>query len=492
MNPLEWAIAQVSPTRALARVRAKAALRALMNYDAATTTGRASSWRPNASDADGAAARRARLAYVARDMVRNTPFATRAQSVIVNNVVGDGIIPKVRGGTKSQQADLLDLIERHLDTTLIDADGRNNLYGLQRLAMNTVVDAGEVLIRRRIRERRDNLPLSLQLQVLEPDFIDTSRDGVIDGAEVREGIEYDAIGRRQAYWLFPRHPGGAFRLGKTWASRRVPASEILHIYRQDRPGQMRGVSWFAPVALAMQDMADHQDAQLMRQKIAACFVAFRISPDADTDPDADKTGLATSLVPGRIQNVAPGEDIRFATPPGVEAYDEFTRTVLRSAAAGMGITYEALSGDLSNVNFSSARLGRMEMAANISSWQWLMLVPQMLHPIGQWILEQWALERMARPARGLKFDWVPPPMKLVDPTREIPALRDKVRAGFASRQSVVRELGYDPERLLEEQIADAAAADDAGLTFDSDARVAAAGQAAADTGQKKEPDNGTE
>lgn len=478
MNPIEWAIAKVSPERALARARAMTALRAMMNYDAATTTGRASSWRPTASDADGAAQRRARLAYVARDMLRNTPLATRAQSVIVNNVVGTGIIPKIKGGTKSHQAELLDLIERHLDTASIDADGRTNLYGLQRLALNTVVDAGEVLIRRRLRERRDGLPLSLQLQVLEPDFIDTSRDGVIDGNEVREGIEYDGIGRRIAYWLFPRHPGGTFRLGRTWESRRVPASEILHIYRQDRPGQMRGVSWFAPVAMTLQDMADHQDAQLMRQKIAACFVAFRISPDADTDPTADISGLATSLVPGRIQNVAPGEDIRFATPPGVEAYDEFTRTVLRSVAVGMGITYEALSGDLSNVNFSSARIGRMEMAANVESWQWLMLIPQMMQPIGQWIIDQWALERMTRPARGVNIEWVPPPLRLVDPKTEIISLREKVRAGFASRQSVVRELGYDPERLLEEQIEDAAMADAAGLAFDSDARNAAAGQAA--------------
>jgi len=505
MNILDWAIAQVAPVRALARARARSALQAVMNYDAATTTGRAASWKPKAGDADSAADRRARLAFVARDMVRNTPFATRAQAVIANNVVGDGIIPKVSGGTKSQQADLRDLVERHLDTVLIDADGRNNLYGLQRLAMNTIVDAGEVLIRRRLRDRRDGLPLSLQLQVLEPDFIDTAKDGVLaSGNDVREGIEYDAIGRRVAYWLFQRHPGAPWRRGQDLTSHRVPASEILHVYRQDRPGQMRGVSWFAPVAMTLQDMADHQDAQLMRQKIAACFVAFRVSPDADTDPNTDKKGLSTSLVPGRIQNVAPGEDVRFAVPPGVESYDEFTRAVLRSAAAGLGITYEALSGDLGNVNFSSARIGRLEMESNVSAWQWLMLVPQMMQPIGRWILEQWALERMTRPSRGLRLDWVPPPLKLVDPTREISALRDKVRAGFASRQSVVRQLGYDPERLIEEQAEDAKVADAAGLKFDSDARVAAAGQPAAPgaapedhnkggaAASGKEPDNGEE
>lgn len=476
MNLLDRVIAQISPGRALERVRARAALKVVAHYDAASGGRRSKSWRPAATDADGASLRRQRLSFVSRDMIRNTPFAARAQHVIANNVVGDGIIPKIIGSSDAINRQGLDLIERHLDTTAIDADGRQNLYGLQRLAMNCIVDSGEVIIRRRRRDRTDGLPLPFQIQVLEPDHIDDTLHGALaSGNHVREGIEYDLIGRRVAYYLLEEHPGGdnfrGFR--QRGRARRVPASEILHVYRQDRPGQMRGVTWFAPIALNLQDLGDHQDAQLVRQKIAACFTAFRISPD-----DAEAVELAGTLKPGAIMDLGPGEDIRFADPPSVGGYDEFTRGVLRSVASGLGLTYEALTGDLSNVNFSSARMGRMEMDRNVSSWQHLMMVPLFLEPFANWFREAWVQQSGNPRVASARITWTPPHRFLVDPAREIGALRDKVRAGFASRQGVVRELGFDPERLIEEQVEDNAIADQSGLIFDTDGRHARAGQAA--------------
>lgn len=468
MNLLDRAILGLAPGWAASRARSRVAHSALMRYDAASGTDRTRSLRARAGDADASGAQRQRLAYIARDMVRNTPFATRAQAVIASNVVGDGIIPKVTGGSESSRKAMLATIERHFDTTDIDAHGRQNLYGLQRLALNTVVDAGEVLIRRRIRDASDGLALPFQLEVLEPDFLDASRDR--EGADglIRDGIQYDTIGRRQGYWLFYDHPGATgWRRGVE--SRFVPADQILHLYRQDRPGQQRGVSWFAPVALQMQDLADHQEAQLLRQKIAACFAAFRVNLNGDAAAEADPGGLS-SLVPGRIQNLAPGEDIRFAEPPGVTGYDEFTQNVLRAAAAGLGITYEALTGDLSRVNFSSARMGRIEMDRNISAWQWLMLVPQFLQPLARWTVTDFNITRANR-APGLSLQWVPPARIIVDPAREIPAMRDAIRAGLASWQGTVRELGRDPERLAEEHAEDHALADTNGFAFSSDGRV---------------------
>lgn len=482
MNLLDRIIAELSPQRALDRVRARAALDLVMNYRATTTGKRGSSWRRSSSDADAAASRRNVLAYVARDMIRNSPFAARAQQVIANNVVGDGIGWKVQTDSKSKPAlkRLGRVLKRHLETTDIDADGRQNLYGLQRVALNTIIDSGEVLIRRRRRRLGDGFALPFQLQVMEPDFIDVARDGLVsgipDGNWVREGIEYNAIGQRVAYWLFPEHPGSTRRMARQYLSRRVPASEILHVYRQDRPGQMRGVSWFAPVALAMQDLADAQDAHLMRQKIAACFAGFRVAPEDDRVGDAankdasgeDNPGGLNSIQPGRIQNLRPGENITFSSPPGVDGFDAFSKMVMQSAAAGLGITYEALTGDLSNVNFSSARMGRMEMDRNVSSWQWLMLVPQMLEPIGRWTMEALSQVATVQVPRDAELVWVPPHRMMVDPNREITALRDKVKAGFASRQGVIRELGYDPEDLTAEQIEDMETCRSTGLRFDSD------------------------
>lgn len=178
--------------------------------------------------------------------------------MISSNVVGDGILPKVvvKGsrlndqGQKRVRDQGLDMIERHFDTTDIDRHGRMNLYGLQRLILNTVIDAGEALVRiHRLDPDDDRFALPLQLEVLEPDFLDVTKFGYFeDGAEIRDGIEYDAEGRRIAYWLYPEHPGGDWSPGTMrGVSLRVEVEDVLHIYRLDRPGQQRGVTWFAPV-----------------------------------------------------------------------------------------------------------------------------------------------------------------------------------------------------------------------------------------------------
>jgi lambda family phage portal protein len=493
MNILDRVIAGVSPEAGLRRARARVALGALMHYDTATRGNRASSWRPVRSDADGAAERdRARLAFVARDMVRNTAFALRAQQVISGNVVGDGIIPKVASKTKSRQAAALDIVTRHFDTVNIDANGLQNLYGLQRLIMNAVVETGEVLIRKRRRSSSDGLPLPFQIEVIEADFLATEKDGALENGWIREGIEYDAIGRRVAYWLYAEHPGTTVRSRMRTTVRRISASEILHIFRQDRPGQMRGVSWFAPIGLLMQDMADFQDAQVTRQKIAACFAGFRTMTDGDP-PEKAEERKSSSLVPGRIEVLQPGESITFSRPPPADGIKDFASHVYRSVAAGMGVTYEALTGDYSNVNFSSARMGRSEMGRNVSAWQWLMIIPQFLNRLADWTLEAMALQQPTL-AKGVTITWVPPMRELVDPIREISALVAKIKAGLASRQSVIRELGFDPERVIEEIQKDQELADSLGLVFETDVggkALAQPGQSAPTKSDDEDDDTGS-
>jgi capsid protein len=161
----------------------------------------------------------------------------------------------------------------------------------------------------------------------------------------------------------------------------------------------------------------------------------------------------------------------------VDGYGDFTRGVAREVAAGLGITYEALTGDLSNVNFSSARMGRMEMDRNVSDWQNLLAVPIMMDRIAAWFVEAWDL--VDGLARAPEIGWTPPRRVLVDPTKELPAMGEAVRLGFQSRSSVIRSLGYDPERVMEEIAADNREADRLGLGFDSDGRRPKSGGAGA-------------
>jgi lambda family phage portal protein len=440
-----------------------------MNYEAARQGGsRSGSWRATPDDADAAGAARARLAAISRDMVRNNHWAARAGQVIAQNAVGEGILPKAVGASPRLAKQILTSIESHLDTTAVDVRGQQNLYGLQRQVMLTVVESGEALVlRRRLPVRATGLPL--QIDVLEPDYLDDSRDILNrpDGSSVREGIEYDPSGRRVAYWLYDEHPGAANVFGRRPA-RRVPAADVLHIFRPDRPGQTRGVSWLAPVALALSDLHDFQDAQVVRQKISACFAAFVTDPEGTLEGRRRAVESLSSIAPGRVQFLDPGQEISFGVPPGVQGYDEFTRGVLCGVAAALGLTYEALTGDLRNVNFSSGRMGRMEMDRAVKCWQSLMLIPQMMQPLGKWFFEAWALQYGAPPPRGVRLDWVAPTRILVDPTREIPAMAAAVAAGLRSRPEVVRELGYDPERVDEEIQKDQDRRRAIGLRFTSD------------------------
>lgn len=466
MNWLDRAVLAVAPVAGLKRLRARAHA---MHYDGAVLDARTAHRRASGADADAANQQRSRLTGLARDMIRNTPFAARAQQVIANNTVGDGILPRITGVPPELALQGLKFVEAFLDRTSIDYDGRQNLYGLQRLAMNAIVDAGEVLIVRRGASETD-----LRLQVLEADHLDTSRDGLpgVGGGWVHDGIEYDRFGRRIGYWLFDQHPGASMlRPDLAFQSHFVPAERVAHVYRQDRPGQMRGVSWYSSIILPMQDLGDYQDAELMRHKVAATFAGFRRLGDG---PVGDAQELV-ELRPGLIQDIGPDEEVTFPTPPVAGDFNPFSQAILRSVAAGLGITYEALTGDLSQVNFSSARMGRVEMDRNISSWQWTMLVPQMLDPIGVWFKAAWAKSdrRNFDAIIAARIEWQPPHRVLVDPTREIPALVEAIRAGITSRRAVVRAQGFDPERLEADIAAENKAADDLKLKFESDYRHSA-------------------
>lgn len=486
MNILEKALAMVSPSMALSRARNRAALGMITaRYDAATSGSRAPRGRNHRSDANGATARRDIVAFVARDLARNSPFGARVPQVITNNVVGDGIIPKVMGlsakRSKPARDRLVKVMRAHFDTTACDADGMCNLYGLQRLAAETLVTSGEVLIRRRRRDLSDGLPVPFQIQVMESDYLSKDRDGdLVGGNHVLNGIEFSQIGKRVAYYLYDKHPGDLSGWGKKNLSvRRVPASEILHLFRVDRPGQTRGVSWLAPVVMVLNDLADYMDAQLLRQKIAAAFAGFIRRGESDVGATQGQLDdQFSSIAPGRIETLREGDDLVFSNPPSVDGLEQSVRTYLRATAVGAGITYEALTGDLSQVNFTSGRMGRMEMNANVSSWQWLLMIPQMMMPLGDWFMEAY---RLAYPRDGLAADvgiaWVPPRIQMVDPAREIPALVTKIRAGLASWQGTVRELGFDPEDLIAEIMADNAEFDRNQMIFDSDARrTSGAGQ----------------
>lgn len=480
-NLLDRALAVVAPQRAVKRIEARTQIERLTQtrnlYEAASVSRRTQGWRSTLLTDANAENRTAliRLRSVSREMVRNNAYAARAKATIAHNMVGAGIIGQARTaeGRETRAAQIQTLVKRHFDTTDIDADGHLNLAGLQQLAVNTIVESGEVIIRKRPRLVEDKYALPFQIQVLEPDFIDTFVEGPQpNGNYAIQGIEFDLRGKRVAYFLFDQHPGSMANGTKLGVGRRVSADFVAHVYRVDRPGQVRGVSWFAPVIMRMRDFADYADAQLMRQKIAACFAAFITTSDGydASSADVSTTGQPVEVFePGMIERLREGETVTFATPPSTSDFAGYSASTLREIAAGIGITYEALTGDLTGVNYSSGRMGWLEYQRNIDAWRWNMLIPQMMGPLAAWTQE--AAMVVTGSTEPFWFTWTPPRREMIDPSVEIEASQAAIRAGLSSRSEEVRRNGYDPTELDTEVAKDNERADALGLVYDSDPRV---------------------
>jgi lambda family phage portal protein len=484
MNILDRMISAVAPQvavkRQAARVQLQGLAKARMFYDAASQSHRTGGWRPISTDANNELRTSTeRLRFVSREMVRNNPYAARAVQTITSNVVGTGIIPSVQARAARTKSTLEQLLIAHFDTPACDVTQQMNLYGLQALAMRTIIESGEVLIRRRRARASDNLPLPFQLQVLEPDYINTLIDGEWSGgASLPEGhtavmgVEFDPRGKIAAYHLLQNHPGSNVPQAQYYDTERVPAEDIIHIYRKDRPGQVRGVTWFAPVVMRLQDFKDFADAQLMRQKLAACFVAFVTTENPDFQTVDDQTSINEQPLeyfePGVIERLKPGEQVEFGNPPSTADFGQFSSVTLHEIAAGLGISYEALTGDLTGVNFSSGRMGWLEFQRQIDDWRLNMLQPLALDRIANWFLQ--SANIAATFGGDVKIKWTPPKREMISPRDEVPFAIEQVRAGLMSRSEYLRRAGFDPEMVDQEIADDNARADRLKIILDSDAR----------------------
>lgn len=483
MNFLDRVFYFFSPKTALQRSAARAQLALIESgarkYEGASKASRVSLWNPGDTSANdeirgGASGLRAR----ARDLRRNNAYAHRAIQVLTTNVVGTGIKPvfNIKNKTLKKFFDQAwkDWAEK---TTACDFENFFNLQGLQSLVMDSVAESGEVFILRKRLAKAKGVPLKLQL--LEADFLDNAYNADLNGGgRIRQGIEFNSMGDRVAYHFWKNHPGetGTVRLGTSVEKIRVPASEVVHVFEKKRPGQIRGVSFLHPVMIRLHDLDIFQDASLKKQQISACFAGFIYNATGDTLPNTyNQTTdweLLEKLDSGTIETLPPGFDIKFAEPPSSQEYPAFVRTELMSIASGLGITYEALTGDYSNVNFSSARMGFLEFQRNIKRWQNELMITQFLTTVFDWFVDaiQFSAGSQAYniSADKVGVTWTTPAREMVDPSKEIPAHRDAVKAGFKSISEVIRSMGYNPDEVFEERAKEIVELKKLGIATDSD------------------------
>lgn len=391
---------------------------------------------------------RRRAAYQAR----NNAHMVRGVGALVSNSIGTGIWPRSRHPDPAVRKRLNDRFARWSDAC--DASGRLDLPGIESLATRGMIEVGESFLRR-VR----GVDGGLQLQLIHADQVDQHLTRDLDGGgRIRAGVELDPVGRPLAYHVLPQRPGdlAPFMFNHV----RLPAREVIHLFQVLEVGQVRGLSWLAPVLPRSHNLSLYEEAQLERQKVAALFAGFLLDPQGDAAGfDGDRKGdgvLETGLEPGTMKILPPGYDIKFSDPAEIGENGDFVKSQLRAIAAGIGVTYEQLTGDLTGVNYSSIRAGLIEFRRLVEALRWTVIVPQLCRPLWRWYLESEVLAGTVSPAAFqrdpapfLAADWHAPGWDWVDPKKDIEAEIAAVDAGFKARQQVIAEMGEDPDQVDE-------------------------------------------
>lgn len=429
-----------------------------------------------------------------RYLTTNNPYASAAKEAFVSSLAGTGIKPSILTTDIKLKAEIQELFLEWTDES--DADDITDFFGLQSLAASEMFEAGECFVRLRQRREDDGLSVPIQLQILPAEMLPLNLNRTLNyGFRIESGIEFNPIGQRVAYHFYRSHPGNDVGIANPSETVRVPSSEVLHLYRPIRAGQIRGIPHtIASIAtLALLDMYD--DAELERKRIAALFAAFVTRPPPDVDamqlpgnhPLADgsnEPGLVDpsalrssefALEPGATIDLEPGEDVKFSEPADVGGtYEVFQYRNLLRAAAGFGVPYADMTGDLRQTSYGSIRAGLIQFRRRIEAMQHHVMVYQFCRPVWRrWIQDAVLSGALAvTPALAgagrrqlMRVKWIPPKWEWIDPLKDRQAEKLAVDEGFKSRSDVQEAEGHDPEETDRRIMTDYKREDEMGLVF---------------------------
>lgn len=424
-----------------------------------------------------------------RYLSQNNPYAAQAKKVFVSALAGSGIKPS---SLNPNAAFKKTLQEAWLDwTDEADADGLTDLYGMQATIAAEMFDAGECFVRFRARRPEDGLSVPLQLQLLPSEMLPLDDNRMLAGGNyVQMGVEFNAIGKRVAYWFLRQHPGADqvnFRQGFAGEQVRVPADEVLHLFDSTGfAGQIRGIPHTLSAIVTAAILDAYDDAELERKRIAALFTAFIKRPlDDDSGPHPAQEGIDTAkaagldaaiaMEPGAVVDLADGEEVDFAEPADVGGnYEAFQYRALLRMAAGFGVPYAAMTGDLRQTSYGSIRAGLVEFRRRIEALQHAVMIYQFCRPVWR----RWFNDAVLAGAlkispsefeadrRGyMRAKWIAPRWEWIDPLKDRQAEKLAVDNGFKSRSDVIEAEGYDPEEMDQRIAADRRREKELGLSF---------------------------
>ena len=420
-----------------------------------------------------------------RQLVRDNEYAKHAVRIITNNVVGNGIgmQAQVLSAGGKLQGKINDAIEQGWglwsEKKTCHTAGMLSFAEIERLSMVQLVTAGEAIIRK-IRRPFGGGTIPLALEVMEADQLldnwQTAR--APNGNAIRMGVEIDEWHRPCAYWFSPKHPGD-YQFTSFEPSRfvRVPAEDIIHLYVVERWPQSRGEPWFHAALKTLHNVGGYEDAEIVKARASANIVGFIKSPEPLAADGTVNGRKVVDTEPGTWQTLLPGEDVAgFAPNTPNPAVDPFLRYMLRKMAVGIGVSYESLSRDYSQSNYSGSRMGLLDDRDLYRMVQGF-LCRNLRQDIHREFLDAAVLvgeikvgaDYFSNSAKYQAVRYKPRGWSWIDPSKEVAAYKMAVRSGFMTVGDVIAQTSPDSdvEDTFKRREEELDMAEGMGLVFDT-------------------------
>ncbi len=308
-NIVDKAFEFFAPVKASHRMRARFAMEIANRFDGASRSRRGlKAWNPlgGSPDADILFDLEA-LRDRSRDLVRNNAIASGAIKTKITNVIGAGLrlrshIDRDALGMDEEAAEAWETAtEREWrlfwESKECDVARTCNGHALTRQIYQQVLENGDVLVLLP-KVSRPGFPYDLKLQVIEADRL-CNADGSIDDDTTAGGIEKDRFGAPIKYHIAKYHPGD-FANTKSQSWNKVPAfgektglRNVLHLFKQTRPGQTRGIPDLAAVIEPLKQLGRYTEAEIMAAVISGFFTVFIESESGESEFDYTKIGAET-------------------------------------------------------------------------------------------------------------------------------------------------------------------------------------------------------
>lgn len=477
MNWIERAIGVISPEWAYKRMAWKQALS--RHYDSGGNDRLNSGWNAvNATAQQTDHAQRDIIRARARDLERNSDIAEGIIGPLERNVVGTGIRVQAKvqktDGTDDDELNqqIEDLWEEWCRARNCDVTGQQTFAEMQRMAIRRMRVDGGILF---VKCYTNTGPVPFSLQAREVDELDSSMLSVPGTSKNRVvgGIEFDQYNKPVAYWLKKFTADGYW----TGQSERIEANRVIYLWEKHRPSQIREISPMAKTLPRVRDINEFVEAISVKERILACLSVFitKQTPSGlgrGVKVDAQSGMPVRTISPGMIQELQPGETVSTVNPAGQSSNArDFITTQQRLAGAGQGMSYEAVSRDMSQVNYSSARQGLLEDQRTYAILQKFLIEHFCYEVYTEFLISAVLAKQLdikdfwKNKRRYLKHEWISPGWSWIDPLKEVKANEAALNTGQDTLSRICAERGMDWRDVLKQRAKEAQMAKELGINI---------------------------